>query len=85
MQLFWTEPFKRDYKHLSSEIRERTNQALKRFSADSRHPGLHVKKMEGGKDIWEIRVSENYRVTFQFVKEGVLLRRVGTHNILRQP
>ena len=26
-----------------------------------------------------------YRVTFQCVQEGILLRRVGTHDVLRQP
>jgi len=41
--------------------------------------------MEGVRDIWELRVTDNYRVTFQFVQEGVLLRRIGTHNVLRQP
>ena len=85
MQFFWTEPFKKDYKHLPPDVREKAGQALKRFSANSRHPSLHVKKMEGTKDVWEVRVSDNYRITFQFVREGVLLRRIGTHNILRQP
>ena len=85
MQFFWTEPFKKDYQHLPLEVREKADQALRRFSANSRHPSLHVKKMEAAKDIWEIRVTDNYRITFQFVREGVLLRHVGTHNILRQP
>lgn len=85
MQFFWTAPFKKDYKHLPSDVRERTNQTLRRFASDSRHPSLHVKKMESVSDIWEMRVSDNYRITFQFVQEGVLLRRVGTHNVLRQP
>ena len=56
-----------------------------RRAADSRHPGLQVKKMEGVDDIWEIRVTDNYRITFQFVEGGALLRRVGTHNVLRRP
>ena len=85
MQFFWTEPFKKDYKHLPLEVREKADQTLGRFSANPRHPSLHVKKMEGSKDIWEIRVTGNYRITFQFVREGVLLRHMGTHNILRQP
>ena len=85
MQFFWTDSFKKDYKHLPLEVRERTDQALRRFSVNSRHPSLHVKKMEGVKDVWEVRVSDNYRITFQYIQEGVLLRRVGTHNILRLP
>lgn len=85
MQFFWTEPFKKDYKRLPSEVQERAVQTLRKFSENSRHPSLHIKKMEGAKDVWELRVSDNYRVTFQFVQTGVLLRRIETHNILRQP
>jgi mRNA-degrading endonuclease RelE of RelBE toxin-antitoxin system len=85
MQLFRTERFKKEFKHLPREIQEKLSVVLERFLANSRHPSLHVKKMEGVRDVWELRVTDNYRVTFQFVQEGMLLRRIGTHNVLRQP
>ena len=85
MQLFRTERFKKDFKRLPVAIQERVSKTLGRFVVDSRHPSLHVKKMEGAPDIWELRVTDNYRITFQFVQEGVILRQVGTHNVLRQP
>ena len=85
MQLLRTERFKKDFKRLPTEIQGRVGKALELFLANSRHPSLHVKKMEGAPDIWELRVTDNYRITFQFVQEGILLRRVGTHNVLRQP
>lgn len=85
MQLFRTERFKKDFKRLPTEIQERAGKALELFVSNSRHPSLHVKKMEGAPDIWELRVSDNHRITFQFVQEGVLLRRIGTHHVLRQP
>ena len=85
MQLLRTERFKKDFKRLPSDIQERIGNTLERFVDNPRHPSLHMKKMEGAPDIWELRVSDNYRITFQFVQEGVLLRRVGTHHILRQP
>ena len=85
MQLLRTERFKKDFKHLPPDIQERVGNTVERFVDNPRHPSLHVKKMEGAPDIWELRVSDNYRITFQFVQEGVLLRRVGTHNVLRQP
>ena len=84
MQVLRTERFKKDFKRLPSDIQERIGNALERFVDNPRHPSLHVKKMEGAPDIWELRVSDNYRITFQFVQEGALLRRVGTHNVLRQ-
>ncbi len=85
MQFFRTERFKKDFERLPRDIQVKLPPVLERFLANSRHPSLHVKKMEGVRDIWELRVTDNYRITFQFVREGVLLRRIGTHNVLRQP
>lgn len=85
MRFVWTDTFRKDYKSLPQDIRERTNRVFERLSENPRHPSLHLKKMEGHSDIWEVRVSDNYRITFQFFDEAILLRRIGTHNILRQP
>jgi len=85
MQLLRTERFKKDFKRLPREIQHKLPEALERFMTNPRHPSLQVKKMEDVRDIWEMRVTQSYRVTFQFVQEGVLLRRVGTHDVLRQP
>ncbi len=40
--------------------------------------------MEGTPGVWELRVSQNYRLTFQFEQESILLRRIGTHDILNR-
>jgi len=85
MPLLRTERFKKDFKRLPREIQEKFPTVLERFVSNPRHPSLHVKKMEGVREVWELRVTDNYRVTFQFVQEGVLLRRIGTHNVLRHP
>lgn len=85
MRLFRTDRFKRDFRRLPREVQERVETSLERFVANSRHPSLQVKKMEGAPGIWELRVTDNYRLTFQFVEEGVILRRVGTHDVLRRP
>lgn len=84
IQFLRTERFKKDFKRLPNDIQDRAGKALELFVSNPRHPSLHVKKMEGAPDIWELRVTDNYRITFQFVQEGVLLRRVGTHDVLRQ-
>lgn len=79
-----TERFKRDFKRLPPEVQRRTEGALERFIVNRRHPSLQVKKMEGALAIWEMRVTDNYRVTFQVFQDGVQLRRIGTHDVLRQ-
>ena len=85
MHLFRTERFKRDFQRLPRVIQEKLPTVLERFVTNVRHPSLQVKKMEGMRDIWELRVTDSYRVTFQFVREGILLRRIGTHDVLRHP
>lgn len=85
MQLFRAERFKKDFKRLPRDIQQKVPTTLERFVSNPRHPSFHTKKMEGVHDIWELRVTQGYRITFQFVQEGALLRRIGTHDILRQP
>jgi hypothetical protein len=41
--------------------------------------------MGGQNDIFELRVSGYYRITYQQIGETVYLRKIGTHNILRNP
>jgi hypothetical protein len=84
MQFLRTERFNKDFQHLPVDIQGRTAKVLGLFLANRRHPSLHVKKMEGAPEIWELRVSDNDRITFQCVQEGALLRRIGTYNILRR-
>ena len=84
MEIYRTGRFKKDFKGLPSNVQEQAAKTLEMFLANSRYPALRIKKMEGAPGIWEMRVSDNYRITFQFVDEGILLRRIGSHNILRQ-
>ena len=86
MQLLRTERFKKDFKRLPSEIQERVGTTLERFVDNPRHPSLHAKKMEGAPNIWELRVTDNYRITFQYENgDSIQLRKIGTHDILRNP
>ena len=50
------------------------------------HPSLRVKIVQGTKNILEMSVNMNYRITFEFLEgDGVFLRKIGTHNMLRNP
>ncbi len=84
-RLQWTQNFKKDYQALSEEIKKRVKKQLKIIKQNPRHPSLHTKKMNDPREIWEARVTESYRFTFQIEKDIYILRRVGTHDILRNP
>ena len=77
-----TNVFLKDYRALPSEIRERVDNQLHLLFEDFRHPSLRLKKL-GGTDKFEIRISKRYRLTLRLGKGVVELRRVGTHDILR--
>lgn len=86
MVIEWSEPFKRDFKVLPTQIQGLFEDKLELLvNSHFKHPSLRVKKMQGTKDIWEGSVTMNYRFTFHKTQTGLFLRRIGTHNILKTP
>lgn len=85
MKIQFTGPFDREYSRLPDTIKDRVNKQIETLASDPGHPSLRIKKMAGSDDIWEARVTRGYRMTFQIVADTAILRRVGSHNILRNP
>lgn len=78
--------YEKAFARLPKNIRETTYVKLRLFQDNPFHPSLRVKRVQGTKTIWEMSVNMNYRITFEFLEEeGVLLRKIGTHNILKTP
>ncbi len=81
MQLARTERFKRAYRRLTpAEQRAVTKTIENLFAHGFRYPALHVKRIMGTANIWEVRVSRGCRMTFQLDGETLLLRNVGEHD-----
>jgi mRNA-degrading endonuclease RelE of RelBE toxin-antitoxin system len=85
MKLEFTKAFIKDYRELPSNIQKITDKNLALLIANSKHPSLHVKKMNDPRNIWEGRVTDSYRFTFQVKGETCFLRRIGAHDMLRNP
>lgn len=85
MRLLFTKSFRKEYAILPIHIQTIVEKKLGLLLHDSRHPSLKVKKMEDPRNIWEGRITKNYRFTFQTQNDIYILRRVGTHDILRTP
>ncbi len=77
--------FIEDYKNLPPLIRNRTDGKLRLLLSNPQHPSLGIKKMKGFPDIWEGRITKNYRFTFQIRGNAFILRRIGTHDLLKRP
>ena len=85
MKLLFTKNFIRDYRKLPAQVQETVDKQLERLLANPKHPSLNIKKMQDPREIWEGRVSELYRFTFHIQGDTYLMRKVGTHDILRKP
>jgi len=85
MKLYPTAAFKKDYQRLPQQIQKRVDKQLGFLLEDPSHPSLGCKKMKDPREIWELRVTYSYRLTFQKVEDVYVLRRVGTHEILQKP
>jgi len=83
---FILEPsFKEDFKRLTPQLKRRTEKSLQLLANNPCYHSLHFKKMQGTKDIWEVRVSKGYRITLQLTGTSYRLRHVGSHDRLRRP
>ena len=85
MRIERTEQFKRDFISLPESLKRRTEKQLRLLMENPRHPSLRIRKMEDPRNIWEGRVTKGYRFTFQVQGDTCLLRRIGTHGILKTP
>jgi mRNA-degrading endonuclease RelE of RelBE toxin-antitoxin system len=73
------------YKKLDPELKTQVKKALTLLQHSPEHPSLGHKKMTGHKDIYEIRVTKNFRITYTKTGDTAILRKVGTHDILNNP
>ncbi|HZY11069.1 MAG TPA: hypothetical protein VFF29_07935 [Bacteroidota bacterium] len=85
MKLFFTRSFGRDYNRLPPRIQKHIDTQLIRLLENPKHPSLGTKKIKGTASIWEGRVTREYRFTFQIQGDAYIIRRVGTHDILKTP
>lgn len=84
-EIVFTQRFDRLFRRLPTRIRDATYEKLTRLAQDPAHPSLRVKQIRGRAGIWEMSITMNYRLTFEIDEERVVLRRIGTHDTLRNP
>jgi hypothetical protein len=88
--------FAREFVKLSDQQQRRFLTAVAAMVADLKagrpfRPGLRVKNVQGWPGVWEMTWAPDGRATFEYGPEcrpgepHVIWRRVGTHEIFRQP
>ena len=76
--------FKKEYNRLPKKIQKAFNEKLTLFLKEISHPSLRIKRIPGTKNQWEGSVTMKYRFTFEFLKDEVLFRTIGSHDILKR-
>jgi hypothetical protein len=89
--------FDREFRRMSRELQKAFLAMLPLFIAALREsppafpPALRVKRVQGTDGIWEVTFAADGRATFSYGDEvipgepHVVWRRVGTHDVLRDP
>jgi mRNA interferase RelE/StbE len=84
ISLIRTEPFKRDFQRLPEAIKRRAEAALRQLVSNPHHPSLRVKKVRGDiikryDNIFEGRITRDYRFFFLIETDAYILLRCGRH------
>lgn len=80
--------FKKAIKELPNPIKEKVTKTFALFRENPQHPSLGVKKMKKHQSIWEGRIDDFYRFTFEYqvdpdTGESIcFFRNIGRHDIL---
>ena len=85
MKFYRTERFKKNCQKLPAEIKKAAQKQFSFLFSDPKHPSLNIKKMQDSRNIWEGRITESYRFTFQIKDDTYILRTIGTHDVLKNP
>ena len=82
-----TESFHRWYARLPDKIKKKTQKVLRLLAENPRHPSLRSKPIVGAKGLFEARVDQKYRLTYEHLPNDVLqIRVVGKHDeALKKP
>ncbi|MEK7479146.1 MAG: DNA helicase [Patescibacteria group bacterium] len=83
MKIIFSDPFQGDFVNLPLQVQRAFEKSARFLFNNPRHPSLQVKKLPGT-SFWYGRVTLGYRFTFQWAGDSIVLRRIGTHDILNK-
>jgi mRNA-degrading endonuclease RelE of RelBE toxin-antitoxin system len=79
--------FQREYSELPKNIQRKVDKAIRLLAGNMRYPSLHTKPVQGAPGVYEARVDDQYRMTYERLPGDILqLRVVGLHDkVLKEP
>lgn len=86
MEIKITKHFTDGYQSLPDEVKRCATKQISLLIDNINHPSLRAKKMKGMRNIWEARITKDYRFTFQIEGNAYILRKIGKNEeVLRNP
>lgn len=80
MRFYYSELFKEKIILLETNVKRELKNKLELMDQNPKHPSLITKKIKGASDIYEASITMNYRMTWQYYQDGILLRNIGEHD-----
>ena len=71
--------FRRLYKELQPDIRNRARRAYLVWQENPRHPSLHFKRVSDSDPIYSVRIDANYRALGVIRKDAIIWFWIGSH------
>lgn len=75
-----TSTFIKHYRKLDFILQNQVKEILVLFQKNPLHPSLGNKKISSQKNIYELRVSKNFRITYSKEGNTIFLRKAGKHD-----
>lgn len=79
MKLDYTPHFRRSYLKAQPRIQRAFDKQSALLLQDLRHPSLHTKKYDEGQDLWQARVTGDWRFYFKIVGDTYRLEEIRPH------
>ena len=82
--IYYTSDFRTAYRKLPTRIQNAVDHKDKLFRINPFQPSLRTHKLRGELGgLWSFWITRDYRVLFEFVKDGAIFYDVGTHEIYK--
>jgi mRNA interferase RelE/StbE len=80
MKFYYSNLFREKVQLLDPNTKKALKNKLELMDQNLKHPSLRTKKIKGSSDIYEASVTTSCRMTWQYYKDGILLRNIGEHD-----
>lgn len=79
MRLVYTQRFRKRFNDAPPEIQRAFDKQAQFLLADLHHPSLHAKKYDESRDIWQGRVTRDWRFYFSIEGDAYVMHTIQPH------